>query len=132
MSAHEAIYSRLSNYSALTALVSTRIYRLVMPQGTSYPCVTFSLVTDSPHHAMGSDAGVKNPRFQVDVWATTTASLDSVATQIKAAIQDYSGTVESVVIQRIYLEDETDIVDADEKGQMVYHRALDFTVWHEV
>lgn len=133
MGINVAIYSRLSNYTDLTDLVSTRIYRLQAPHTTSFPYVTFGRVANEIIHAMGSDPGLEGPSFQVDVWAENTNSMENVSTEVKAALQDYSGTVSGIVIQRIFFDNEIDLSDEDTSIlRIIYHNAMDFKVWYEV
>lgn len=133
MSIAEALYSRLINYSDLTDLTGTNIFRLQAPEATPFPNVTFGKISNESVHAMGSDAGLEGPVFQVDVWAENTDSMDDVSEQIKAAYQGFSGTVAGVVIQRIFFDDELEIPDEDtNKVKIIYHNAMDFTVWYEV
>ena len=133
MGVEQAIYTRLSGYAGLTALVSTRIYYMDTRQDTAFPNITFSLVTNVPVHASGSDAGLEHPMIQVDVWALTAQSMVDISIQVKAALQDYSGTVATIAIQRIFLENENENIDYDPNTKKkIYHRTHDFEVWCEV
>ncbi len=133
MGVEQAIYTRLAGYAGLTALVSTRVYYMDTRQDTAFPNVTFSLVTNVPVHASGSDAGLEHPTVQIDVWALTAQSMVDISTQVKAAMQDYSGTSAAVVVQRVFLENEIDNLDYDPNTKKkIYHRAHDFVVWCEV
>ena len=127
----EAIYTYLSNHAGLTALVSTRIHPLIMPQSTVLPAVTFSKVSGPRVHAMQQDAGLAYPRFQVSCWGATYKSAKDVAAQVRAALQDFKGTmggVGGVVVSGVFIQDENDLY---EPGTQVYHIALDFVIWHE-
>ena len=126
----EAIYSYLSGHAGLIALVGTRIYPLVMPQNTILSAVTFSKVSGPRVHAMQQDAGLAYPRFQVSCWGATYKSAKDVAAQVRAALQDFKGTmggVGGVAVSGVFIQDENDLY---EPGTQVYHVALDFTIWH--
>lgn len=132
MGINEALYSRLSSYTDLTDLISTRIYRVQAPENTTFPYVTFGIDSQFPVHAMGADAGLEGPGYQFDVWADDTDEMEDVAIQVKAALRDFSGTVAGVVIQRIFYDNEIDLPDEDtNKSRIIYHKEMDFTVWHE-
>lgn len=127
----EAIYSYLSGHAGLTALVSNRIYPLVMPQNTILPAVTFSKVSGPRVHAMQKDTGMAYPRFQVSCWGSTYKQAKEVAAQVRAALQDYKGTMGGaggVVVGGVFIQDENDLY---EPGTQVYHVALDFIIWHD-
>jgi len=128
----EALYSYLSSYAGLTALVGNRIYPLILPQGVTLPAVTYTQISGPRVHCMGSDPGLTHPRFQVSVWAESYSDMATVAAQVRAALQDYSGTMggdDGVVVQRIFLEDETD--RNFEPNTKTFRRDLDFIIWHE-
>ena len=126
----EALYAYLSSHAGLTALVSTRIYPLVMPQNATLPAVTFSKISGPRAHAMQQDAGLAYPRFQVSCWGGTYKQAKEVAGQVRAALQDYTGTMGGaggVVVSGVFLEDENDLY---EPGTQAYHIAIDFIIWH--
>ena len=128
----EALYTYLSTHAGLSALVSTRVYPVVMPQGCTLPAVTYQKIDGPRVHAMGSDAGLAHPRFQVSCWGSTYKSTKDVAAQVRAALQDYTGTMGGaggVSVGGVFLDDENDLFD-DAAGTGVYHVALDFIVWH--
>lgn len=127
----EALYTYLSSHTGLTVLVSNRIYPVVMPQGTTLPAVTFSKVSGPRVHAMNRDAGLAHPRFQVSCWGATYKQAKDVAAQVRAALQDFKGTMGGaggVVVSGVFIQDENDLY---EPGTHVYHIALDFIIWHE-
>jgi hypothetical protein len=126
----EALFSYLSGHAGLTALVANRIYPLVMPQGTTLPAVTFSKVSGPRVHAMQQDAGLAYPRFQVSCWGATYKQAKEVAGQVRAALQDFKGTMGGpggVVVSGVFIQDENDLY---EPNTQIYHVALDFVIWH--
>ena len=130
----DALYSRLSGYGGLSALVSTRISPLRMKEDQALPAVTFQRISGVPIKAMGADPGTVASRFQVDCWGDRIgdggySDAVGVAVQVKAALQRYGGTVSGVVIQQIFLENELEFY---EEGTDTVRVMLDFIVWHEV
>ncbi len=126
-----AIYSILQAHAGTLALVSTRVYPVIAPQKAALPRITYQIISSPGLHAMGSDPGLKSPRIQVDCWADTYAGADALAVQVLDALQDYSGTIASVTIQRSFLENETDFADPDTKiKDIVYRKSFDFIVWY--
>jgi hypothetical protein len=133
MNLYEALYHRLTNYSGLTDLVSTRIYPIKMPQAVTYPAVTFQVISGLPRtHLMGSDDSLAAPRVQVSAWGESLSDACDVADQIRAALQDFSGTMGGdggVTVQRIFLEsDQISLYDSESE---IYHVAQDFFIWWE-
>lgn len=137
MSLESVLYSRLSGFAGLTALVGTRIYPSVLPQDVQYPAVSFHRIGGQPIPAAGSDPALKPLRVQVDCWAqdgasapgTTDAydSAASVAAQVLAALRRWRNAGSGV--QAVYVENEG--LDLFEAASLVHHRVLEFTVWFE-
>ncbi|MDV2503083.1 MAG: DUF3168 domain-containing protein [bacterium] len=135
MAIEEAIYTRLSTFAGLTALVSTRIHTLVLPEGVTYPAVSFFRVSGPRVHAMGSEPGLVMPRFQVSAWDQDVEGVSSgyttaraVSAQIRAALSRWSGTVNGVVVQDSLMETERDLFNERLK---VWQVASDFMIIHE-
>ena len=99
-----ALFSRLSGHAGLKALVSSRIYRPPAPQNAAYPLVTYQEIDRQPIHVMGGTAGVVHIRYQIDCWAETLAAAKAVAAQVEAALDNYSGTSDGVVIRNSFLD----------------------------
>lgn len=124
----EALYTRLSTFAGLSALVGTRVYPAMAPQQPTFPLCTFQRISSMRVHAMGADVGLANPVVQVTAWGRTYTESANVAGQVRAALQDYAATVGGVEIQRIFIDNETDLGFDREGG--AWGRAIDFSVWH--
>lgn len=130
----EALYSQLSGTSDLTALVSMRIYPGVAAQCASLPYIIFSQVSNAAHHAMSNDPNIQSPRWQISTWAETYSGVRAIAKQVKAALQDYTGTMGGsggVEVQRVFFENEIDYTDLDPETKAITHSvAQDYIIWH--
>ena len=113
MALRDAIYSRLSNYSGLTSLVSTRIYSKEITQDTTKPCVYFEITGIERISAINGDSGMCDAQCRVISVATTLAGAVAVADQVRAALQRYSGTVSSTDIRNVFIENEFDSYESD-------------------
>lgn len=129
MTLEQALYSYLSTYAGLTALVSTRIYPVTMPQGVTYPAVTYTRISAPRIHAMGRDTGLASPRVQVDCWGSSYSSVKGVAAQVRAALQDFSGLMGGaggVTVQRAFIEGDRDLYESDTQ---THRTSMDFIIW---
>lgn len=140
MSFEPTIYARLSGYSGLTALVSTRIYPVELPPGVVYPAVSFFRMAAAPIPAMGSDPALVGIPLQVDCWAknldesgnpSTAAtkgqdSVQAIAAQVLGALQRWrsAGVMQDVLVTNFGL-------DIPEEFTGIAHRVLEFTCWYE-
>jgi hypothetical protein len=121
MTIEQAVQNKLLATSALTALVSTRIYYAVKPQTPTYPCISFFKVSNFRHH----DIDVASPRFQFDVWSLSYIQAVQVANEIRLALQRERAVMSTIeVIQGVYLN-EIDLYEPDTK---LHHIALDMKI----
>lgn len=89
----QALYSYLSNYAGLTALVSTRIYPDVCPQEPTLPYVVFQKIHDQPGYVMGGETGISDAVFQFDAVSTSSLEAKNVAEQLRQALSGFSGVM---------------------------------------
>jgi hypothetical protein len=83
MNAGDAIYSALSAASAVTALVSTRIYPIDAPLDVDLPCVWYDVTLAA---AVDGSANMAPAQVQVGCLAHTEASMHSLADAVDAAL----------------------------------------------
>lgn len=131
MTIRAALHSILINDAATAALVSTRVYRQVIPQqgnAASYmPAITYQLESrDIQQRHIRSD-GTRGDQFQVDAYAVTQDQAEAVSEALIAALQDYRGTIEGRRIRTIALLNAFDLEDIEPGLYRVSHS---FSVWH--
>src|SRR3990167_5508763 len=123
MSINSALYSRLSGYAGLTALVSTRIYPELRDQGAAAPNVTIHEISAVPVHAMGADPGLIRLRMQVSSWDSTYDGARLVARQVGTALSRWSDS--GTGIQAVWLDNEVAFYD---EAHRLHQIAPDFIV----
>lgn len=96
----EGIYSYLSTYAGLTALIGTRIYPLENPQNVTLPAVCYQLIStpQAQGYTHAGPTGLLIPRFQFDCYAGTSLACRQVAAQVRAAMDGYVGLMGTVVV----------------------------------
>jgi len=125
----EALYSRLSGFAALTNLVGLRIYPLEAPQDSPRPHVVYTRDITETISAFGSDTGNVKVVMEISAWATTYDSALAICKQIKAALQRWSGTYDSVVIQDTFIDTEFQDFESDTAGVRV---SQNYIIWFKV
>ncbi len=125
MTAEALIVSRLKSLSALTAIVSTRIYLDKLPQSPVYPCVRVTLISEvGEAHLRGEDA-LSTSRVQVDAYAKELSGIDpyALAMTVADAIQGdgagsglggFTGTIDTSSVQGIFSIDRRRYYDPEE------------------
>lgn len=127
----EGLYTYLSTFAGLTALVSTRVYAYKIPQGATLPAVTFQRISTArslTHDTSGAGGDLSSPRFQFDAWATTYSSAKAIANQLRAALNGKKGTIATgVSINAALVEDERPSYEPETN---IYQISCDYFIWH--
>lgn len=88
MTTGTALYDRLTGHAGTAALISTRCYRLRMPDNPTMPALVLQRISSS---GQSGTSEVRTSRWQVSCWATTSAGAEALATQVRAALEEWSG-----------------------------------------
>ncbi len=124
MTVEATLYTQLSTYAGLTALVGTRISPPPAPVNAAYPLVTYQKIVSPRVHAMGVDPGLAESHFQVTVWGASFLDVVNVAEQVRKALQDFTNTT----VQRVFYGGEIDHgFDFEAKA---YQRICEVVVWN--
>lgn len=130
MNADAALYNLMVTNSTIQGLVGTRIYPSdTVPKNAPVPYVTFERTGDIPVQLMGGAASLYENYYDVDVFAATRGSLNSIEDAVVAVLQDYQGTSSSVYIQWIFLDNS--YYNGYDEDIQIYHQTMEYIVWHE-
>ena len=118
--------------SAVTAIVGSRIYWDVLPQGVTYPALRLQRIstTYSEFRSVNAPADYAQPRFQIDCWALDRLKAVDLAQAVFDAVEMAYGIVGDIRVDPISVEDEAG--DLEEgigpNGAHVYRQRLDVFV----
>lgn len=125
MTIEATLFTRLSGFAGLNALVASRIYPLVAPEGATYPLLVYQRISTQPREScMVADVGIVRSRVQFTAWAETFKAARAVLDQVRQALQRYSASG----VQDIYIVGENDLYDPE---VLKYGAALDAEVVYE-
>lgn len=129
-----AIYAKLAATSAVTNLVSTRIYPMRLPQSGSLPAIVYQRISTNEIVTHDGASNLAEARLQVTAWATTYISAIAIATAIRNTLQGAAFTAASITIQGCFLDDSRhNYIAPDDGGDTgAYSVSLDFMIWHEI
>ncbi len=116
-----AVRAHLVADPTVSALVGTRVYPLVLPQGVAYPAIRYQRIDTPRTYSKAGYEGDSRPRLQIDCWATGYMDAKRLAEAVRAAMERYPHAV---------CEDEQDGYEP-EPAPPVYRRMLEFRIWHE-
>ena len=127
-----ALTTYLLTQSGLTALIGNRIQPEEQPQNSDLPAVVYITVSDVKEHFLIGQAALEQPYIQFTVYAKTKPSAIAVSVQLKTALNDYHGTLSSVVIQKIELVNELPGLETSADGTTRIHTLdLEYQIFYE-
>ena len=124
------VYNILSNASDLTALVSTRLNPLRIPQESAFPAIAYNLVSVIASPTNTSHSRTDFARVQISSFGTTFASATEVAAQVRAVFEavSYPNIFNDYYCQAIEFDGEVHLVEDEAGFAGIYHVAQDFII----
>lgn len=107
------IYNLLANTSAVTALVSTKIFPLTIPEGTALPAIKFEVLANTPETTKDDVSQIDTWVIDVETHCKNTDDLAAISSAVRTALDRYTGTNSSVVFDQINYKDTDDIFDEE-------------------
>lgn len=124
-----ALRTYLLSDPTLSGLIGTRLHPLTLPQGSTFPAISYQVVTNSHFHTLGGPVDLERPRIQFDVYATTYMVMDAVAEALRTALDAASGQLggsPGIMVQGAFLDMQRDVYESDPQ---LYRRTMDFFLW---
>lgn len=113
MSVEDAIVARLEAHAGVAGLVVDRIYPLEAPQDAETPYIVYQRISGVPVSNLAEDTNITDARYQLYAFSEVYGDSVDVTIQMKAALQRYKGTVASVVILDVMINDNPDLLGND-------------------
>ena len=119
--------------SAVAALVGTRIYPMILPQGSAWPgpSLTFQRISTTSPVALAGAVGPERMRVQLDCWDKTWGGVRALALAVKAALHGFAGSASgSEDLYGVFLDSERDFFEADvgPSSEGLYRVSADYFV----
>jgi hypothetical protein len=115
----EALYSLITSDDGCAEQIGTRVYPLMIPQNAALPAVCYQTITTQRKYHLRGPSHSPSPRMQITIKAATADNAVTVANLIRVLMEGYSGTVSSVEIAGIFLENEYDGFNLDTRSYTV-------------
>lgn len=133
MSIEAAIVDRLDNFSALTSLISARLYVDEAPDDATYPYAVYTVTEEPQLYCTTGELNFHAAVFEFEVWATTYTSALAVIAQLKAALSHYSGTHATHRILGAYAQSKSSLTAPSREGanEELHGIGIDFRVVYE-
>lgn len=113
------LYTVLSGAAGVTALVSTRIYPVLLPPDVTYPAVTYQYITGDYNAALSGDTALERARVQIDAWSEVASNPAAIQDAIRTALGATSR------FKALTLYSRSDFDAPSEK----YRQTVDYSLW---
>lgn len=94
MSAETQLYAILSAYAALTALVGTRIYPDVLPEGVAVPYIGYERTDAQPVTTLEGTVLAWRVNIALVCWSATRIQANTIADTVRAALAGTAWRIE--------------------------------------
>lgn len=130
MSANKIVYNILSNNSALTALISTRLNPVRIPQESLFPAVSYHIISEVPSPTKSGHSRTEFARVQINAYGITLASAESVSSAIRTAFEavNLPNTFNGVKCQTIEYDGENQTADDTANFAGLYQVSQDYII----
>lgn len=121
------LYTRLTTHAGTAALVGTRVWPLVMPQGGKLPAIVYQKVSDVRVYSHDGDSDLIRSRFQVSCYAKNYDDVKALEAQVVDALSGYADRTLGTPVEASFMDMAFDDYEPDVK---IYRVMVDFKVWH--
>lgn len=126
MSIETGLQSHLSADANVSALVSSRIYPLRLPQSFTLPALTYQRVSTERKPTLSGPNERVVGRFQINCFAVSYSAARTLANKVRISLNGYKGTLGGEVnVGGISIQGEW---EDDDQQTDVYRVMLDFSV----
>ncbi|NBT05450.1 MAG: DUF3168 domain-containing protein [Betaproteobacteria bacterium] len=132
MKSPEAVLrNALVTTTAVSSVVSSRVYPLLAPQAAPLPFITYRRTGIRRAQTLGGPMGVPQVSVDFDVYATTYEGARDLADRCRVVLDGYGGTFDNTEVKQTSLENEQDdfVQLAGADMPPVYSVKLSFDIW---
>ena len=124
----KAVRQYLLTKTAITDLISQRLYQYRLPQGATIPAATLSIISESYDHALEGLAGLVMTRLQVQCFGSSAETSRQVSDAIIwCGIDQLQGVTNSIDFRSVMVEDgRREFEDEDTAGGDIQRHVTSF------
>lgn len=127
----EALRAHMLSKTAITSIISSRVYEAIAPQGATFPHITFNQVSGERVRSMEGASGLNRAVFHVHVWAKKPLEAKTLSDKIRLTMDGFKGLMgggSGVVVGACFVEDDIDLYDDQ---ALCHHVVRKIVLWHE-
>ena len=109
MKSPEAVLrNALVTTTAVSTLISSRVYPVLAPASAAMPFVTYRRAGIRRQQTLTGPMGVPQVTVEVDIYATTYEGARDLADKCRVVLDGYGGTFDNTEVKQVSLENEQD------------------------
>lgn len=124
----QALRARLVNDGTVAGIVGDKVFWRLRPQGSDYPCVVLSIVSDDRAQDYAGRVGLWQTRVQIDCYALKYGQNVALRDAVIAAILP-GAALSGVTFSRAFIDTVRDL-GADTDAGFVHRTSIDALIWH--
>lgn len=127
-----AIRSLLLGDSIVSANTGGQIYTGAAPPGITGEWIIVQRISDVAVEDSQGATGLTRARVQISIWTKSQLAVDLLGEEVRLRVQGYGGEIDNISIQRIHLDNQTDVYQPPQQGQGVgyFGRHIDLGIWY--
>lgn len=128
----EGLWLLLNGNLDVNSQVGNRIYPNYMPQSATMPAIVYQIINTNRMYTMTGQVDMPEKRVQLECWAESYSEADQLCDHVRKLLSDYTGTVNNLQIDAIFIEDESDLLTlvAGKDRLRRSARRLDIRAWY--
>lgn len=132
MALETGLFALLNATSAVTTLISTRVFGGSLPIGCAYPAVVMQVATTRNVNSVQGTNKLRFKRMQFDSYANTYETALQISNAILVAVTGAQGTTlsDGTALQGCIVEQDRDMPYEQGDGGFIFRRMLEITVQH--
>jgi len=116
MTIQEGLLDYLLDQSAITAIVSQRIYPMVVPQGQPLPSITLQKISEQENYHLGGTTSLRVARMQIDCYAATPKAASDLSELVRTAMSTQRLLMGTVEVTSVFRENSRDTNERSDNG----------------
>lgn len=116
---------------ALATAAGQRVYDELVPPGVPLPFVATTMLTQTQELTLSANGLFRRATVRVAVFSRTALERDAISAMIRSAYHGFKGTIGTVDVSSIRVEDSSDDVELSDGDSIIKGKGLDlFTVYY--
>ena len=113
--------------TTLSGLISNRLYPVLLPEPTTYPCLSYQVITASSYFSFDRRE-IATTRIQFDAWGNSYADCKNVLLALDHVLNAYSGTLAdgTKILIAVSLQE----LDGFESDSRVFRSIAEYEIQH--